>query len=410
MEWTRDKTLSLINEYKKRRGLWDMTHEDYRKKEMKQKLLLEVSASLGGGIPIVEIEKKFHTLRTQYHREINRMKRKEPYNSKWFGFKNLQFLSSPKAMRAGKGKVKAEITEDGVTKYIIRDASSRDSEVAEAVAAAAASSITTEFLTIHRNKPATTTATVTYETTPTTVTVPTPIAIGRVQKFESNRARDLEKLIEETTKDVDEPEDSKPKIVKEISIPLQHHSYSSASLTTQEESQSQHQHQHQHQHQQEHHHVEEEHLGTIDIQPAVEDDNMGYHHHQHAAPTRVFKIQRRDTCHEDEYYEEEQQQQQNQQHQHIQKRIFFDNGNSGAGAGAGGAVVNSNISSSSPTGISMGKLQPVQSPRFRDEFSTYGEYVANEMRTICSREILISLKHKINTALFEASMAELQQK
>ncbi|XP_055850016.1 uncharacterized protein LOC129914700 [Episyrphus balteatus] len=393
MEWTRDKTLSLINEYKKRRGLWDMTHEDYRKKEMKQKLLIEVSASLGGGIPIVEIEKKFHTLRTQYHREINRMKRKEPYNSKWFGFKNLQFLSSPKAMRAGKGKLKAEITEDGVTKYIIRDASSRDSEVAGAVAAAA-SSITTEFLTIHRNKPATTT--VTYETA--AATVPAPISIGRVQKFESNRARDLEKLIEETTKDVEEPEESKPKIIKEISLPLQHHSYSSTSMTTQEESQSQH-----HQQHQQEHHIEEEHLSTIDIQTSVEDENIGYHHHQqHPTPARVFKIQRRDTCNEEEYYEEEQQQQQNQ-HQHIQsKRIYYDNGNAGN--------VNGNITATSPSGITMAKLQTVQSPRFRDEFATYGEYVANEMRTICNREILISLKHKINTALFEASMAELQQK
>ncbi|XP_055906035.1 uncharacterized protein LOC129941434 [Eupeodes corollae] len=402
MEWTRDKTLSLINEYKKRRGLWDMTHEDYRKKEMKHKLLLEVSASLGGGIPIVEIEKKFHTLRTQYHREINRMKRKEPYNSKWFGFKNLQFLSSPKAMRAGKGKMKAEITEDGVTKYIIRDASSRDSEVAGAVAAAA-SSITTEFLTIHRTKPATTTTTtVTYEPTP--ATAPTPIAIGRVQKFESNRARDLEKLIEETTKDVEEPEESKTKIIKEINIPMQHHSYSNASIATQEESQSQHQHQHQHQHQE--HQIEEEHLSTIDIQTSVDDENMGYHHHhqqhQHQAPARVFKIQRRDTCNEDDYYEEEQQQQ-SQHQQHIQsKRIYYDNGTS--------SQVNATMAATSPSALTIAKMQTVQSPRFRDEFATYGEYVANEMRTICNREILISLKHKINTALFEASMAELQQK
>lgn len=408
MEWTRDKTLSLINEYKKRRGLWDMTHEDYRKKEMKQKLLLEVSASLGGGIPIVEIEKKFHTLRTQYHREINRMKRKEPYNSKWFGFKNLQFLSSPKAMRAGKGKLNAEITEDGVTKYIIREATSRDTDVDEAVAAAASSSITTEFLTIHRNKPTSAatgaTTTVTYESSPTTL--PTPIAIGRTQKFESNRARDLEKLIEETTKDVEEPEESKQKIIKEISLPLQHHSYSSTSMTTQEESQSQHHHQTQHQQE---HHVDEEHLSTIDIQANVDDDNMAYHshHHQHQAPTRVFKIQRRDTCHEDEYYEEEHHQhQQHQQHSSSMqgKRIYYDNGTSS------GNIITAG-SPSSGGAIPMSKLQPVQTnTRFRDEFTTYGEYVANEMRTICNREIMISLKHKINTALFEASMAELQQK
>lgn len=102
-EWTREKTIQLINEYRKNRGLWDMTHEDYRKKDVKRELLHKVAQNIDNGkIPALEIEKKFHTLRTQYHREIHRMKRSEPYNSKWFGFKHLEFLSSPKACRQSK--------------------------------------------------------------------------------------------------------------------------------------------------------------------------------------------------------------------------------------------------------------------------------------------------------------------
>lgn len=102
-EWTREKTIQLINEYRKNRGLWDMTHEDYRKKDVKRDLLHKVAQNIDNGkIPALEIEKKFHTLRTQYHREIHRMKRSEPYNSKWFGFKHLEFLSSPKACRQSK--------------------------------------------------------------------------------------------------------------------------------------------------------------------------------------------------------------------------------------------------------------------------------------------------------------------
>ncbi|EDW53450.1 GM12846 [Drosophila sechellia] len=103
MEWTREKTLQLISEYRSRRGLWDMTCDEYRKKDVKQRLLNEVSQVLGGNIPINELEKKFHTLRTQYHREISRMKRMELYNCEWDGFQNLVFFNSPYACRSPKG-------------------------------------------------------------------------------------------------------------------------------------------------------------------------------------------------------------------------------------------------------------------------------------------------------------------
>ncbi|XP_075154845.1 uncharacterized protein LOC142228306 [Haematobia irritans] len=482
MEWTRDKTLALIQEYRKRRGLWDMTHEDYRKKDVKHKLLAEVSDSLGGNIPIMEIEKKFHTLRTQYHREISRMKRKEPYNSKWFGFKYLQFLSSPRACRANKGggRIKAEITEDGTvtTKYIIRETipSQHDTSVGSA-------NENEEFLTLQRRP-----ATISYETLPT----------GNATSTSSSRSHELEKLIEETTKDVEEIEDAKPKMtIKEITVPLDHQHHSAENFTnsgggdlqiTNVETEHE-----------DLHHIEDdnENMDTINIQTAS-DEEITYHQTSsgvvssgnnssttttvHTIPTaRIIKIHRRDTHHDqNEYYEHpHQHQQQQQQHHHIAqqqqhhqqhvhqnsvptthhiqtvspggattKRIYYDaSGHHTATiltatptthqhTSSGLTLLNTATSpqttkmhvrntiaamqnlDSSPTSspsIQMpnsGMLTTTTSTsngNLRDEYITYGEYVVSEMRNITNREILISLKHKINTALFEANMQQLQK-
>ncbi|XP_037940923.1 uncharacterized protein LOC119673889 [Teleopsis dalmanni] len=424
MEWSREKTLCLISEYRKRRGLWDMTHDDYRKKEMKQKLLVEVSGALGGGIPINEIEKKFHTLRTQYHREINRMKRKEPYNSKWFGFKNLQFLSSPKACRSSKTRVKSEITEEGTvtTKFIIRESVSQHDS--SGGSANSTTNINEEFLTINR-KPS-----LSYD------------SAGNPSQAlaQSIRKREFEKLIEETTKDVEEVEEPKPKMatIKEI-IPIEiHAANSSDEINTAEEQESIHrvelQTHHRNQNLDE---DEEDNVETIDITHNDNTElsyptNPGVHttlHHQHTMPThRIIKIQRRDTCNDEDDYYDESQHQSTQQHIHAipantTKRFFFNT------TAHQHTLITTPTNTSQPNATSTllkalpshqqlnngNLLQPQQNtstqsqPNIRDEFSTYGEYVGNEMRGITNREILISLKHKINTALFEASMAELQK-
>ncbi|XP_067623023.1 uncharacterized protein [Eurosta solidaginis] len=413
MEWTREKTLALINEYRKRRGLWDMTHDDYRKKDVKQNLLIEVSSCLGGNIPVGEIEKKFHTLRTQYHREINRMKRKEPYNSKWFGFKNLQFLSSPMARRLSRGRIKNEITEDGTvtSKYIVKDSTIHQHE--NSGSSANSSNINEEFLTIHQ-KP-----TITIETFPK-------------KRRNSSRSRALEKLIEETTKDVEDIDDK-----TKMSISIGQQNYNS-DLHSEEEI----------------HHtrnntesqpiVEVEHpMESIQLHGDEEDEivypqssggdgcESGSHNrtilHQGPIRTRIIKIHRSDNCNETEFYDDETEHKES-------KHIFYDT----AGQQHTATIVSSNPSSVShqanaltPTKqklrqnkrlsqlhgrISDDSINAKAVPQVlhssgavRDEFTTYGEYVSNEMRNITNREVLLGLKHKINTALFEAQMAELQK-
>ncbi|XP_017874713.1 PREDICTED: uncharacterized protein LOC108621737 [Drosophila arizonae] len=451
MEWTREKTLLLISEYRQRRGLWDMTCDEYRKKDVKQRLLNEVSEVLGGNIPIPELEKKFHTLRTQYHREINRMKRKEPYNSKWFGFKNLVFLSSPFACRSTKGRSKDK-DDATVQKYILGDVN--------AAGTTEGNNMNDEYIVTPRKSHA------------------------------SSRAQELEKLIEETTKDIEDTEDeepgveedvdTKPKLNKELSGTYVHiNEDESEAVETHTHQQQQHTHAHTHSlphahpHPHPHHHQQQSLMELHHSANAVESvsfqaNESGELHYQstsstpnaggggpsssvHVMPTRIIKIQRRDTSNQENGYFEEQQTQ-HQLHPPPPKRLYFDpNGThsttilsastlqtasqnvNGNGNGNGGNV----LTATSSSGLTAGTLRlprvnaivnatslsppkpassPIPQPQLagasslqRDEFATYGEYVANEMRAITNREVLIALKHKINTAIFEANMAELQK-
>ncbi|KAH8362984.1 hypothetical protein KR084_003929 [Drosophila pseudotakahashii] len=404
MEWTREKTLLLISEYRSRRGLWDMTCDEYRKKDVKQRLLNEVSQVLGGNIPINELEKKFHTLRTQYHREISRMKRKEPYNSKWFGFKNLVFLSSPYACRSTKGRLKTDLQGDE-RKFALGEVSTDHNS---------------DSSTNPANHNSNTNASMNEE--------------YLRKSHASSRAQELEKLIEETTKDVDdidEPEleegEVKPKQqAKELSVRF-------VSLTEQEETEP----------------LENHHQTLIDLhhhQEAVsfQANESGELHYQstpaqntgnntnsvHVMPTRIIKIQRRDTAggQEDGYFEEH-----TQLHPPPVKRMYYEASpasHSTTSILSPALEVTANGTTTSP-GITMSNLRlpkvntppkPAQAipspppstivslPPARDEFATYGEYVANEMRAISNREVLVALKHRINTAIFEANMAEISPK
>ncbi|EDV94634.1 rho GTPase-activating protein gacF [Drosophila grimshawi] len=442
MEWTREKTLLLIGEYRQRRGLWDMTCDEYRKKDVKQRLLNEVSDVLGGNIPIPELEKKFHTLRTQYHREINRMKRKEPYNSKWFGFKNLNFLSSPYACRSTKGRLKAELqTPENATvqKYPLGEVNATDSN-----------NMNEEYIITPR-------------------------------KSHASSAQELEKLIEETTKDaddideeepgdVDDDVDTKPKLRKELAGGTYVHMNEEDTESLETHTHQQHHHHNQQQQQQQQHHsqslMELHHTSNAVEAVSFQASESGELHYQssgagnaggggassssssvHVMPTRIIKIQRRDTTGQPEngYFDEATTpQHQHQLHPPAPKRIYFDpNGSHSttilSASTLAAATQNgnaSNVLTSSGTTVTAGTLRlprvnaivnststlsppkPASSPippapaisgTLRDEFSTYGEYVANEMRAIGNREVLIALKHKINTAIFEANMAELQK-
>ncbi|KAL7729150.1 hypothetical protein ACLKA6_009616 [Drosophila palustris] len=358
------------------------------------------------------------------------MKRKEPYNSKWFGFKNLVFLSSPYACRSTKSRLKTDIQlqeNTAIQKYVLGEVTGSGTGTSES------NNMNEEYIITPRKSHVT------------------------------SRAQELEKLIEETTKDVDDMDDeepgveddvvdTKPKLSKEISgTYVQINEDENEAL----ESHTHHQQPHHQQSMMElHHHssntveavsFQANESGELHYQSASSSGNAssGNGSSVHVVPTRIIKIQRRDTSNQENGYFEDQSTQ-HQLHPPPTKRIYFDPNSShsttilSTSTLAAANTQNGNgsnvLTTTSASGVTGGTLRlprvnaivnttslsppkPASSPippptiasHQRDEFSTYGEYVANEMRAINNREVLIALKHKINTAIFEANMAELQK-
>lgn len=98
MEWTRDKTLELLKEYKERRVLWDCNARGYRDRTKRKKAIQELADILGCNT--LEVEKKVTNLKCQYSREVHKIQNSKEnannpedlYVSKWFAFKSMQFL------------------------------------------------------------------------------------------------------------------------------------------------------------------------------------------------------------------------------------------------------------------------------------------------------------------------------
>lgn len=249
----------------------------------------------------------------------------------------------------------------------------------------------------------------------------------------STRSQELEKLIEETTKDVEDIEESKPKMtIKEI-IPMSHHhdsgGYGGGELhITNVDTDDIHQQHHMAQ-------DDDENMESVNIQSGASNEDLTTYHHAsavstniqtatttvHTIPARIIpvRIQRRETHHDSEQYHDNYHGggQQQQQQQHVQtpqagsntstKRIYYDatghhttilTAASGQTSGSNIAILNS----PSDTKINVrNTLQQQQQPTtpngpppltaatpvshnssptsaaLRDEFSTYGEYVAN---------------------------------
>ncbi|XP_055388572.1 uncharacterized protein LOC129617268 [Condylostylus longicornis] len=344
MEWTREKTLMLIDEYQKRRGLWDMTHEDYRKKCIKRQLLNEVAEKVNMKVPTNEIEKKFHTLRTQYHREINRMKQfpGDEYKSKWFAFRHLEFLSSPKACRGSKSDSKGEklnIKKESCSPatYIIKQLQQEHESSYNGM------DVKQETQRLVQHDQHSTTAT-------EYLSVPKKNIANKRDISESRK--DFEKLIQETTKDVEEIEediDQSDYKLRMKAIPVQNN-YTAQNIQTIE------------------HYIDEQDEDQSNTQDPNSNASILHHddnEYHSNAPSTIIRIQKRDLGAIDKLYED------SYETKKTKCNVLY-------------------------SGV-------------RDEYAIYGEYVANEMRMITAKEVLINLKHKINLALFEANMSQLNK-
>ncbi|XP_069685900.1 uncharacterized protein [Periplaneta americana] len=108
MEWTKDSTLELLNALMERPCLWDVSVKEYRDKTKKADCFRELELLFN--CSRVNIEKKISSLRSQYSRELQKIKtsRKsggtvdDVYTSKWFAFEAMSFMrggNNPKKTR-----------------------------------------------------------------------------------------------------------------------------------------------------------------------------------------------------------------------------------------------------------------------------------------------------------------------
>lgn len=62
-EWSKDDTCNLISIYEENSVLWDTKNNEYRNRETKNKILLEIAANFNCSPE--EIQRKLHNLRNQ---------------------------------------------------------------------------------------------------------------------------------------------------------------------------------------------------------------------------------------------------------------------------------------------------------------------------------------------------------
>lgn len=111
MEWTRDKTLLLLKEYKQRRVLWDWNSRGYRDRVKRKCAIQQLADSIGCNV--LEVEKKITNLKCQYSREVHKIqisrehadKPEDVYVSKWFAYKAMEFLQFGTRRFSNKKKV-----------------------------------------------------------------------------------------------------------------------------------------------------------------------------------------------------------------------------------------------------------------------------------------------------------------
>lgn len=355
MEWNKEKTLLLIKEFHQRPGLWNMTHDDYRKKETKKTLLTEIAQKFDHCVTPSDIERKFHTLRTQYHREISRMNSSrgpEPYKSKWFAFQQLKFLNDPNACRNTKDSRRRNSTNNAKMVYF------QNLKVDTPIQPPTSAS--TPIAGIHNLQ---------------VVTEKDPKIIDNI-----NLRKDLRVLFEEAVDSEDEKNEEEKVtdagtmskgigyVQEEIQL---HNKMNTVHNTCYEEE----------------HLVEEtvqqHHSDTGD--PLAQDEEQ-YHHQMEQSPVKIYKnepsntgLKRSHEIYQDLAYEAV--------GDHVQTTI----------------PVAKKVYKDAETVVTPTTLTA------RDEFSIFGECVANELRFLTDRQILVSVKHKINTALFEASIAQLRK-
>lgn len=99
MDFSDDECITLINLYKSRPILWDPSHSKYKLTKIKIDFWLEIANEMKKDVNA--IKKKMESLLSSFRRERQRegisghsgAGADEIYRSKWFAFKEMQFLN-----------------------------------------------------------------------------------------------------------------------------------------------------------------------------------------------------------------------------------------------------------------------------------------------------------------------------
>lgn len=112
--WTTQKTLDLIEELHINICLWDVTSLDYRNRDKRAKALSELSQKFE--VSVLEIDKKIHTLKSQFRREHKKLDeaRKSgasPKKCSWFGYEHLLFLLPAQESRGSRSTDQEKVSD-----------------------------------------------------------------------------------------------------------------------------------------------------------------------------------------------------------------------------------------------------------------------------------------------------------
>ncbi|XP_030762475.1 uncharacterized protein LOC115887245 [Sitophilus oryzae] len=96
MEWSEEKSLCLVGNYKLHRNLWDSRHFDYFKKDVKTRTWNKIGLAVGASP--ADCKRKIMSLLATYRKEKNKIRTSkkegsdEVYTTRWFAYNALQFL------------------------------------------------------------------------------------------------------------------------------------------------------------------------------------------------------------------------------------------------------------------------------------------------------------------------------
>lgn len=108
LDWTRANTVHLINLIKQNHSLWQVENKYYKHKRVRSTLLHAVATELSESMKCVvtpdAVMKKWHTLRSQYGREVKLLKESqtsgEVYSPRLWCFSVLTFLGGVDSLQA----------------------------------------------------------------------------------------------------------------------------------------------------------------------------------------------------------------------------------------------------------------------------------------------------------------------